>query len=121
MPRSDQHVAQRPKYASQLIHVLRSFCHHSRRKCVTFNYLFLSLISNVSFKSDIAVVSYGMLLPSAIILRILKLPSTLSPHHSLLHSVYVREPFAKLVDSPYYSKPELCGGAMTDSFLKYLP
>jgi hypothetical protein len=30
-------------------------------------------------------------------------------------------PFAKFVDSPYYSKLELCGGAVTVSFSKYLP
>jgi hypothetical protein len=29
--------------------------------------------------------------------------------------------FAKLVDSPYYSKSELCGGVVMVSFLKYLP
>jgi hypothetical protein len=32
-----------------------------------------------------------------------------------------REPFAKFVDSPYYSESELCGGAVTVSFSKYLP
>jgi hypothetical protein len=35
-------------------------------------------------------------------------------------SVIVRGPFAKFVDSPYYSESELCGGAVTDSFSKYL-
>jgi hypothetical protein len=30
-------------------------------------------------------------------------------------------PFAKFVDSPYYSESELCGGAVTVSFSKYLP
>jgi hypothetical protein len=29
--------------------------------------------------------------------------------------------FAKFVHSPYYSESELCGGAVTVSFLKYLP
>jgi hypothetical protein len=33
----------------------------------------------------------------------------------------IREPFAKFVDSPYYSESELCGGAMTVSFSRYLP
>jgi hypothetical protein len=33
----------------------------------------------------------------------------------------IRGPFAKFVDSPYYYKPELCGGAVTVSFSKYLP
>jgi hypothetical protein len=33
----------------------------------------------------------------------------------------LREPFEKFVDSPYYSEPELCGGAVTASFSKYLP
>jgi hypothetical protein len=32
-----------------------------------------------------------------------------------------RGPFAKFVDSPYYSETELCGGAVTVSFSKYLP
>jgi hypothetical protein len=29
--------------------------------------------------------------------------------------------FEKFVDSPYYTKSELCGGAVIVSFLKYLP
>jgi hypothetical protein len=33
----------------------------------------------------------------------------------------LRGPFAKYVDSPYYSGSELCGGAVTVSFSKYLP
>jgi hypothetical protein len=33
----------------------------------------------------------------------------------------IREPFAKFMDSPYYSESELCGGAVTVSFSKYLP
>jgi hypothetical protein len=33
----------------------------------------------------------------------------------------VRGPFAKFVNSPYCSESELCGGAMTVSFSKYLP
>jgi hypothetical protein len=33
----------------------------------------------------------------------------------------IRKPFEKFVDSPSYSESELCGGAMTFSFLKYLP
>jgi hypothetical protein len=33
----------------------------------------------------------------------------------------VREPFVKFVDAPYYSESELCGGAVTVSFSKYLP
>jgi hypothetical protein len=40
---------------------------------------------------------------------------------SLCNSVSVRGPFAKFVDSPYYSESELCGGAVTVSFSKYLP
>jgi hypothetical protein len=32
-----------------------------------------------------------------------------------------RGTFEKLVDSPYYSESELCGGAVTVSFTKYLP
>jgi hypothetical protein len=34
---------------------------------------------------------------------------------------YVRGPFEKFVDSPYYSESELCGDAVTISFLKCLP
>jgi hypothetical protein len=33
----------------------------------------------------------------------------------------LRGMFAKFVDSPYYSGSELCGGAVTVSFSKYLP
>jgi hypothetical protein len=32
----------------------------------------------------------------------------------------IQGPFAKFVDSPYYSESELCGGAVIVSFLKYL-
>jgi hypothetical protein len=32
---------------------------------------------------------------------------------------YILEPFAKFVDSPYYSESELFGGAVTVSFSKY--
>jgi hypothetical protein len=37
------------------------------------------------------------------------------------HYSYLRGPFGKFVDSPYYSESELCGGAVTVSFSKYLP
>jgi hypothetical protein len=45
---------------------------------------------------------------------------------SLLMSVvktftFIRGPFAKSGDSPYYSESELGGGAVTVSFSKYLP
>jgi hypothetical protein len=33
----------------------------------------------------------------------------------------LREPSENFVDSPYYSESELCGGAVTVSFSKYLP
>jgi hypothetical protein len=33
---------------------------------------------------------------------------------------YIRGPFGKFVDSPYYSESELCRGAVTVSFSKYL-
>jgi hypothetical protein len=36
-------------------------------------------------------------------------------------SVCIRGPFARFVDSPYYSESELCEGAVTVSFSKYLP
>jgi hypothetical protein len=40
----------------------------------------------------------------------------------LIHETwtYIRGPFAKFVDSPYYSESELCGGAVTVSFSKYV-
>jgi hypothetical protein len=34
---------------------------------------------------------------------------------------YVRRLFEKFLDSPYYSELELCGGAVTVSFSRYLP
>jgi hypothetical protein len=34
---------------------------------------------------------------------------------------FVRDPFAKFLDSPCNSESELCGGAVTVSFSKYLP
>jgi hypothetical protein len=34
---------------------------------------------------------------------------------------FIRGPFAKFAYSPYYSESELCGGAVTVSFSKYLP
>jgi hypothetical protein len=36
-------------------------------------------------------------------------------------SNFLRGPSEKFVDSPYYSESELCGGAVTVSFSKYLP
>jgi hypothetical protein len=36
-------------------------------------------------------------------------------------SYVILGPFEKFVDSHYYSESELCGGAMTVSFSKYLP
>jgi hypothetical protein len=35
-------------------------------------------------------------------------------------NVDMRGPFAKFVDSSYYSDSEFCGGVLTDSFWKYL-
>jgi len=35
--------------------------------------------------------------------------------------LFLRGPFSKFVDSPYYSESELCGGAVTVYFSKYLP
>jgi hypothetical protein len=40
--------------------------------------------------------------------------------NTVIH-LYIRGPFEKFVDSPYYSESELCGGAVTVSFSKYLP
>jgi hypothetical protein len=34
--------------------------------------------------------------------------------------IHIRGPFEKFVGSPYYSEPELCGGAVTVYFSKYL-
>jgi hypothetical protein len=42
-------------------------------------------------------------------------------HFNIYVTNYLRGPFAKLVDSPHYSESELCGGAVTVSFSKYLP
>jgi hypothetical protein len=33
----------------------------------------------------------------------------------------IRGPLEKFMDSPYYLESEICGGAVTVSFLKYLP
>jgi hypothetical protein len=33
----------------------------------------------------------------------------------------IRQPFAKFVDSPYYSESEICGHVVAVSFSKYLP
>jgi hypothetical protein len=41
--------------------------------------------------------------------------------HGQTYLVFIRGQFAKFVDSPYYSEPELCGSAVTVSFSKYLP
>jgi hypothetical protein len=38
----------------------------------------------------------------------------------IMHVLYIREQLEKLGYSPYYSKSELCGGAVTASFSKYL-
>jgi hypothetical protein len=35
--------------------------------------------------------------------------------------MYIRGPFGKSVDSPYYSESELCGGAVTVSFSLEVP
>jgi hypothetical protein len=34
---------------------------------------------------------------------------------------YIRGPFEKFVDPPYYSESKLCGGALTVFFSKHLP
>jgi hypothetical protein len=38
-----------------------------------------------------------------------------------INCVYMRGPFETFVGSPNYSESELCGGAVTVSFSKYLP
>jgi hypothetical protein len=40
---------------------------------------------------------------------------------SIVHWYLIWWPSEKFVDSPYYFESELCGGAMTVSFSKYLP
>jgi hypothetical protein len=44
-------------------------------------------------------------------------------HHEVVYwcMCNIRGPFAKFVDSLCYTESELCGGAVTDSFLKHLP
>jgi hypothetical protein len=44
-----------------------------------------------------------------------------SIRRNVIFHAYIRGPFAKFVNSPYYSELELCGGAVTVSFSKYLP
>jgi hypothetical protein len=41
--------------------------------------------------------------------------------YSMCVCVCIRGPFEKFLDPPYYSESELCGGAVTVSFSKYLP
>jgi hypothetical protein len=41
--------------------------------------------------------------------------------HVSIVIIEIRGPFEKFVDSPYYFESELCGGAVTVSFSKYLP
>jgi hypothetical protein len=43
------------------------------------------------------------------------------PRNPPYRITFIRGPFAKFVDSPYYSESELCGRAVTGSFSKYLP
>jgi hypothetical protein len=38
----------------------------------------------------------------------------------LCEFAFLRGPFEKFMDSPYYSESELCGGAVTVSFSKYI-
>jgi hypothetical protein len=45
---------------------------------------------------------------------------TRNDRHYTEFLLFIRGPFEKFVDSPYYSESELCGGAVT-FFLKYLP
>jgi len=48
-------------------------------------------------------------------------PIESSSHCISLRSLKYTRAFEKSVDSPYYSESELCGGAVTVSFSKYLP
>jgi hypothetical protein len=44
------------------------------------------------------------------------------PNYGVVDDVrMLRLPFEKFVDSPYYSEAELCGGAVTVCFSKYVP
>jgi hypothetical protein len=50
------------------------------------------------------------------------LTSKVSPCRHVYDKIkHIRGPFAKFVDSPYYSESEHYGGAVTVSFSKYLP
>jgi hypothetical protein len=40
---------------------------------------------------------------------------------AILAVMYIRGPFVKFVDAPYYTESELREGAVTVSFSKYLP
>jgi hypothetical protein len=39
----------------------------------------------------------------------------------MINIIYIRGPFEKFVDSPYYSESEICGGAVTVYFTKHFP
>jgi hypothetical protein len=63
----------------------------------------------------------GLLL---ITLAIKFFPTSLNREHwkhvSEKVEIILREPFAKFVNSTYFFESELCGGAVTVSFLKYV-
>jgi hypothetical protein len=68
-------------------------------------------------------ISHGMAMNALRYLRE-KLQSgkrSITPRTQRRAHAHIRRPFEKFVDSPYYSESELCGGAVTVSFSKYLP
>jgi hypothetical protein len=62
----------------------------------------------------------GFQLPNDFCFSALKTSELCKQFHCFC-TIYLRRPFANFVDSPYYSRSELCGGAVTVSFSKYLP
>jgi hypothetical protein len=65
-------------------------------------------MQSVSTANKIIFLMQGLFEPKQIMYR----------NTNLLRKIHLRGPFAKFVDSPYYSESELCGGAMTVSACK---
>jgi hypothetical protein len=62
----------------------------------------------------------GILHPSPSPLNTPRRTDLYTPVYDLQLILVIRGPFAKFMDSPYYSEPEPCGGAVTVSFSKHL-
>jgi hypothetical protein len=81
----------------------------------------LSYLGSVGFESiQTDVLSSFSVCAGAFWDRTLKQTATPSPH-ILPNSLFLMIFRSMFVDSPYYSESELCGGAVTVSFSKYLP